>query len=160
MPGRLRPISFDSRDPINILVSALAPPAGRLPYLSEHTMHAKLAVAGVLMTFLSGCSLLSGTPLDQDSYFDELAETTCKVNKDCFKAYYESEWDDLEECVDDHVDLLDDAKDYYEDCDFDEDQAKACLDAMRGAECGEFLDEGDAEDIADECDYEEIFDCD
>lgn len=114
-----------------------------------------LPVAAMLASLLTGCSLLGGGAVTEDNFNEKYATVSCQVNEKCFRGYFESEWDSVDDCVDDLVDAAEEYEDYYDDCDFDDDKAQDCLNALKSAECGD-LYEGD-EDLYEDC--VEIWDC-
>lgn len=118
-------------------------------------MRDSLILGTVAAAVFAGCSLI-GAPVNEDNYFEVSAKENCKLFEECYAAFFYSEYDDIDDCVDS---VLDDAEDYNEqladDCDFDEDNAQDCMDAYRGMKCEDVYD--DYEDIYDAC--SEVWDC-
>jgi len=109
--------------------------------------------AAALPLLLTGCGVLSlggGGSVDRDNFYDQYAEISCKQNRDCFKGYYESQWDSNSDCVDDLMVGFQDFVDYYADCSFDADTAQSCLDTVKSAECAALYDEDPS--IFEDCD--------
>jgi hypothetical protein len=75
----------------------------------------------------------------EKSFPKDFSTEVCKKLDECSKGQFDSEWDNVGECVDDYVDYLEDD---YEDCDFDQDQGAECLQSMRQSDCDDFV-EGD-----------------
>jgi hypothetical protein len=105
-----------------------------------------------LAALLGGCAMFTS----EDTFLQDLGRASCDNMLVCNKAYFLSEWKDLDDCygdaeddADDYQDLVDDA-----DCDYDEDKAVDCLVATSKAQS---CDEDDLEDAADDC--SEVYDC-
>ena len=99
------------------------------------------------MAIFSGSFL--GCFTTEESYPDQSIAATCSMYFNCYKGEFYQEWDDMDECIDDGRDAWDDNEDFFDDCDFDADQAVQCLAAMNAyaASCSE----DDADDVSDEC---------
>lgn len=91
----------------------------------------------------------------EDNFAEKSAQLGCKMLEKCNRGYFESEYSDQADCIDeleeDTEDMMDAADDA--DCDFEEDEAQKCLDTFAASTCEEYY-EGDAWD-----DCEDIFDC-
>ena len=116
-----------------------------------------------LVFLLVGCNLF--TPVDEDSWPEVYAKRYCSSLKKCFRGYYESEYSDMKDCVDEVEDDTEDIMDDYDDresCDdFDEDNARDCLSDFSSFECEDFWeDENENEDNTESCWLSEIYDCD
>ncbi|NOY24465.1 MAG: hypothetical protein GXP62_01195 [Oligoflexia bacterium] len=109
--------------------------------------HRSIIVGAVLLSLGSAAALLPSCAgfgsVDRDSFYGQYAELSCKVNKDCFKGFFESQWTNQSDCVDELTAGFQDYVDYYADCSFDEDAAKACLKSINTAQCAAFYDEDD-----------------
>ncbi len=80
---------------------------------------------------LLGCFLV----VDEDTFPKQYASIACARLQECLLAYFEEEYDtDMEECTDDQEDLID-AIDGGSD--FDEDEARDCLEKMQSESCGD-----------------------
>lgn len=95
----------------------------------------------VLLTFV-GCFLV----VDEETFPVQYASLRCNRVSECQRGYYEAEYDgDMNDCTDDLEDQLDDALEAYDDigydCDFDDDDARDCLEEMQAATCGELYEE-------------------
>lgn len=93
--------------------------------------------------------------VNEDNWTEKYASVYCKQTQTCARGFYESEYSDREDCLDDVQDELDDQADVFDDlnCDFDEAEAQECLESFNSADC-ESIYEGD---FVDDC--EDIFDC-
>ena len=86
-------------------------------------------------------------------YPEQYANEVCTFIETCEGTTFAENYSDLDDCVDDLLDDVDvDALE--EDCDFDADAAKDCLDAIRDA-----TESCDADDLADDA-CAEVYDCD
>ena len=86
---------------------------------------------------------------DEDTFPEAFAAVQCRRYNECFRGFYEDEYDgEMDECVDEVTDDLED----LEDCDFDEDKAADCLEELNSEDCGDWYD-GDHDDCW------EIYDC-
>lgn len=103
----------------------------------------------------AGCSLIGGA-VNEDNYFETMAAENCKLYKDCYAAFFYSQYDDIDDCIDSYLDDNEDGIEYLEDeCDFDDDNAADCMAEYRGMNCENVYD--DYEDIYDAC--SEVWDC-
>jgi len=68
---------------------------------------------------------------------DAYAEHICRYDEHCHKSLFVEDFDDIDECVDDVLDQLDDGA----SCAFDADEARTCLREMRDAR--QDCDDGD-----------------
>ena len=108
-------------------------------------------LAAALSFFAVGCF---GVAVDEDNYNEVALETGCKFAKKCNTYYFYLEYDDVDDCVNEQEDELEDAWDYFEDeCDFDEDKAADCM-ALYNATCKEAADD---EDYFEDC--LEVWEC-
>ena len=91
--------------------------------------------------------------IDEDSLPAQYAGPICKNLQRCERGYFESEYSDMADCRDEVADNLEDLVDYADDqdCDFDEDEAKECLQSINSVSCEDWY-EGDASD-----DCEDVF---
>ncbi len=114
-----------------------------------------LVLAAMMFGVVAGCSVFGGA-VTEDNYFEKSVAESCKLMKDCNEAYFWSEYDDINDCIDTILDDNEDAYDYLADeCDFDEDNAADCLAEYQGMKCENLYD--DYEDIYDAC--SEVWDC-
>ncbi len=87
--------------------------------------------------------------LDHKDYVDQRAAAECKQLSVCARGYYESEFRDMDDCVNDWGDDLDDLEDVaFDDCDFDGKEASACVSRIRGLSCEDYA-EGDSQGACD-----------
>jgi len=107
----------------------------------------------VVVLLLVGCGSVT-----EDNFAAERAAAECQVKRRCFRAEYEGEFDgSLEECEEELTTQFEsEAKELYEDCDFEEENAVECINAIRTATCGEFWDS--SEEIFEDCQV--VFSCD
>jgi hypothetical protein len=80
---------------------------------------------------------------------DAYAEAVCRYDEHCHKSLFVEDYDDIDECVDDILDNVDDGA----NCAFDTDEARTCLKEMRDAR--QDCDDGDR--IPEAC--FDAFDC-
>jgi len=85
----------------------------------------------------------------EEGFAEDYATHLCRYDEHCHKSAFLETYDDVEECVDEVLDLLDESV----SCSFDKDEARDCLVEMRDAR--QDCDEGDR--IPRPC-YE-AFDC-
>jgi len=101
------------------------------------------------LTGLVGCI----GAVNEDNWTKKSAKAYCKFNEECYLSYFQEEWDNVSECVDDFEDDYEDyVEDYLDDCDFESDKAKECLESLREA-----TKSCEYDDIDDDC-YE-VWDC-
>ena len=109
---------------------------------------------------MSGCLQL--LELDEVSFGEKMSKEGCTLEKKCFRGYFDDEYSDMADCVDEQVDNWDDLADTFDDwdCDFESDEAAECLAAWQNATCEEhyeFRFEGDGPMVED---CEKVWDCD
>jgi hypothetical protein len=92
--------------------------------------------------------------VNEKNFIEKYSEALCTFEDECNRSAFLEEWDDVDECVEDSLDAIDDADLDLEDCDFDKDKAKDCLDTIKDA-----TEDCDAEDLADADECGEVFDC-
>jgi hypothetical protein len=110
---------------------------------------------GVLaICLLSGCL----GQVNEDNYAQKYSGEYCQKTRHCNLGLFESEWSDMNDCLedvdDDIEDLIDDMDDA--DCDFDDDDAQECLETFVAADCEDYH-EGDA---FEDCGVNKVWDCD
>ena len=82
-----------------------------------------------------GCFLV----VDEDTFPDQYASLSCERTRECSRGYFEAEWDGvMDDCVDDVLDNFDDVP---SGCDFDDDEARDCLETVQAATCGELYED-------------------
>lgn len=91
-----------------------------------------------------------------ENYDEQTIAASCQRWDECEKASFEDNYDDLGECQDDQADYFEDLYDcYVENCEFDAQQASACLASQRSVSCEDW----GAGDFGSDCD--DVFtDCD
>jgi len=94
---------------------------------------------------LTGCFGLS-----ESKFIAQVNTLQCERMEECASDYFEDEYSDLDDCVDEYSDAAPDYLDYYDDCDYDRSKAKDCLADYRDADCDT--------NILDDC--LEVWDCD
>ncbi len=106
----------------------------------------KLAL--LLVVIAAGC-------ISEGNYTKSLSKESCQRSRECFRAEFDDEYSDLNDCVEESTETLDDLDSCYASagCDFDVAKAKACRKAIGAATCEDFIDGVDD----DSCD--EIYDC-
>ena len=105
------------------------------------------------LLMLAACNSVG--KVDEDNYAEKSAEVYCRQIEKCSRGFFESEYSDYADCVDEATNDFEDTMEAADDanCDFDEDEAQACLDTFASSTC-EDVYEGDAYD-----DCEDVFDC-
>lgn len=118
-------------------------------------MHRALLPSSVAFC-LTGCSLFGVGNVTEDNWSETYAEVYCKQLETCNLGLFESEYSDMADCMDEVGDALDDVDDAANDadCDFDEEEAQQCVDAIHESDCEDFY-EGD---YLSDC--EDVYDCD
>ena len=95
--------------------------------------------------------------VDEDNYAEKYSPVYCTQTKECYRGYYDSEWSDMNDCIenvrDDLEDLIDDMDD--NGCDFQDKEAKECLLDIADANCEDYF-EGDA---FEDCGINKVWDC-
>ncbi len=94
------------------------------------------------LVLFTGCFLV----VDEDTYPAQYASVACARTRECDRGLFESEYDDdMGECTDDVEDYFDDLVKGFDklgsDCDFDEDEARGCLEDMQSSTCGDLYEE-------------------
>ena len=92
--------------------------------------------------------------VNEKNFVEKYSEALCTFEDECNRSAFLEEWDDVDECVEDSLDAIDDADLDLDSCDFDKDKAKECLSAIKDA-----TEDCEAEDIADADECAEAFDC-
>lgn len=98
------------------------------------------------LVLFTGCFLV----VDEDTYPAQYASVACARARECDRGAFESAYDDdMTECTDDLEDFSEDAAELWDalDCDFDEDEARGCLEDMQSSSCGD-LTEGSPNDCS------------
>ncbi len=89
----------------------------------------------MLTLLLAGCFLV----VDEDTFPDQYASLTCNRMMECNRGYFEAEYDaDMEDCMDEYVDAIEDLD---SDCDFDDDEARDCLEKVQSSTCGDLWED-------------------
>ncbi len=104
-----------------------------------------LAAVGLLTGLLAGCAL------PEEDFPSKYADTVCAKLKKCDRSNYENSFDSFDDCAEQFTDAAETASDFLGalNLDYNEDNAKACISSIRGADCGEF----DGDIMPDECDH-------
>ena len=98
----------------------------------------------LVLPLLVGCG-----EIDHRDYVASRASAECAKYRTCAQGYYESEFRDHDDCLDDVGDALNDLEDtVYDGCDYDGVEARACVSRIRGMSCEDFA-EGDAGSACD-----------
>ena len=102
----------------------------------------QISILAVLMAF--GCG-----SLDHKDYTLKRGAAECGKYATCAKGYYESEFRDIDDCIDDLSDDLDDRSDtIFDNCEYDGNEASSCVSRIRNLSCEDFS-EGDAQGACD-----------
>ncbi len=113
-------------------------------------MSPRLVLAAVTMLTASACDMFS--PVNQDNFLEKYTRALCDFDEHCNKSAFLEQFDDVDECFDDTMELYEDLD--VDGCDFDKDKAKSCL-----ANAKDARQDCDIEDVVDD-DCGEVFDCD
>lgn len=86
--------------------------------------------------FTFGCG-----EIEHSDYVDARAEAECRKLASCARGYYESEWRDDGDCVDDRADNIDDFDDALPNsCDYDGEEARMCISRINSMSCEEYAE--------------------
>jgi|GEM_PF-3336171 len=111
-------------------------------------MHTRRAAPlGLILLLLPAC----GGKVSADDFLRRYAQETCKVDERCYRAWFDSNWDGQQSCIDDQLSASADYADLVADCPFDADKAQECLDNLRKSECATWEDDAAAEALAAPC---------
>jgi len=94
-----------------------------------------------LLTVAGATALLTACSTTPESYVKDWAKLQCQAYEKCSKASFLDDYDDVQECREEYEEYIEDAE-WIDDCDFDEDEAKKCLEAVR--------------DYRNSCDYDDL----
>lgn len=99
-------------------------------------------------------SLLAGCAMPEETFWDKQVETNCAVAVSC--AVEESEYADVDECIDD---ARIDNNPVKDNCDYDGKAARDCIDGMEAwaADGCPVKQDDDLADLIDRCDV--VYDC-
>lgn len=90
---------------------------------------------------LLGLVLVGCGEIDHNDYVDLRAEATCKQLRSCATGYYEFEYRDYDDCVDEVADDIDDADDSLpRSCDYDGEEGRRCVSRLNSMGCEEFAE--------------------
>ncbi len=78
--------------------------------------------------WLSSCGLFG---VKEENWPEKAADVSCHFAKRCDTANFWAQFDDVEHCIAETKDLLEDEADLYDGCTFDSKNAGDCLSAMR-----------------------------
>jgi hypothetical protein len=96
-------------------------------------------------------------PIDEPADFaQKLAEAECRHVERCQQGLFESEYSDFDDCVDDHVELIEEGIEFSEDvldCTYVPEHAGLCVSRVRSLDCEQWA--AGYEGVA--CDL--VFDC-
>ena len=97
---------------------------------------------------LASCPILllacAGKPIDDDDLPAEAAPVICDRLRDCARGYYEGEFSDHGDCLDEVTEALEDmtaALNQDPLCDYDEEDAGEWVNEQRGMSCEEWWDQ-------------------
>jgi len=93
----------------------------------------------------------------EDNYVQKYSPEYCQKTRRCNLGYFESEWSDMNDCIDEVIDDMEDLIDKKDDdnCDFEDDNALKCLETLGAADCEDYFD-GDA---FEDCGANKVWDC-
>ena len=104
-------------------------------------------VCAIPLLTLAAC----GSDLSQETFPTEVAPVICDQTRTCALGYFESEYRDEDDCLTtiEEQFSVEGSENDAKGCVFDIEEAKACIEALKGATCEQWF-EGDAiEDCAD-----------
>lgn len=87
----------------------------------------------------------------KDNFNDQFVSVVCARTEECNKGDFDALYDDVEECIDEGRDNID--EDDFEDCDFNAEAGASCLADIREADCEDFS----SLQWGNDCD--EVWDC-
>ncbi len=95
--------------------------------------------------------------VNEDNYAQKFSPQYCSKAKTCARGMFDSEWTDVNDCIEEVTDEREDWIDDMDDagCDFERENAKECLIDIADADCEDFYD-GDA---FDDCGNNKLWDC-
>ena len=112
---------------------------------------------GVPMRLVLAVLGLGGCFTTEDTFLTDAYRAGCAATFYCSKADFLVSYDDVEDCVHENENEVEDAQDYWDEsnCDYEPLDAEECLAQIRlyGITCNA----GDGEAIAKECD--DVYDC-
>lgn len=121
-----------------------------------------------LLTILSLSSLsLSACGPSRENFYGAFAEAMCEKWEECLEDDFEdyTDYEDADECIDEAMEDEDDFTEEIvedDDCEYDKDKASDCIKAIKDVDCGDdeedFIE--DLNDAYEECEFDDIFDCD
>lgn len=80
--------------------------------------------------------------IDHNEYIDRRATAECKKYRVCVQGFYDSEFRDFDDCVDERADSLDEADDNLPNsCDYDGEEARRCVSRVSNMGCEEFTEQ-------------------
>ncbi len=88
-------------------------------------MRAKIAGLAALALLQTACF-----GVNEDNWPDRWAKNRCQFAKSCEKATFFFNYEDVDECTEDQLDLYEEVDDQYSGCTFDKKMAKECLSAL------------------------------
>ena len=96
----------------------------------------KLALIPALLLICPACGI------DEDNFADSMARAYCSKQRECFRANYDDNYEDLNDCVEDINDTYADVQGAAEGlgCTLNEDGASDYRSDMLNTDCGEFND--------------------
>lgn len=112
-------------------------------------MSRTLALLVLTLTGLSACAP------SRDNFFNAYWEAMCDKKAECSETF-ENKYASVEECVEVMDDDEQDLNDQYEECDYDKDEAKECLQLIEDIDCDENYPSG-FEQVNEAC--IEVFSC-
>lgn len=107
-----------------------------------------------LSLLLTGCFGVG--EVTESNWTEKFSDVYCNQLEKCSRGFFESEYSDMADCLDEVQDDAEDQADNLDDlgCDFDEEEAQQCLDSFHKASCEDVYEA----DYLDDC--EDVFDCD
>lgn len=107
----------------------------------------RIGAIAVVLGFLTACGI------SENQFPKEYAAAVCNYADKCEKSFYNEEYDGRSDCRDDVEDDFDLDDEFYDECEFDPEKARACIRSIEKA-----TKTCDPDDFDDDC--EEIWECD
>ena len=98
--------------------------------------HIRLISLLLLTLAVSGCG-----DIDHNDYVDARATAECNRTRTCAQGFFESAYRDLDDCVKERGDQIDDFDDALpRSCDYDGTEGRACIKRINAMSCEEFAE--------------------
>ncbi len=82
---------------------------------------------------LFAATLVTGCAVKEENWKAESASASCKFSKRCATASFWADHDNVGECIDASMLIMDENDEYYSTCTFVQENAERCLDALNAS---------------------------